>query len=53
MDFGSGFSPEYGSSKKCRCGLVSGVDIPEPVGAVSCGVGSMLLLAITTRRVLT
>ena len=47
----SGFFPEYGFSKKCHCGLVSGVDFTEPVGAVSCGVGSMLLLAITTRRV--
>ena len=51
MGFLSGFFPEYRFSKKCRCDLVSGVDFPEPVGAVSCGVGNMLLLAITTRRV--
>lgn len=52
MGFLSGFFPEYGFSKKCRCGLVRGVDFPKPAGAVSCGVGSMLLLAIPTRRVL-
>lgn len=51
MGFRSGFLPEYGFSKNCRCGLVIEVDFPERVGAVSCGVGSMLLLAITTRRV--
>ncbi len=51
MGFLSGFFPEYGFSKKCRCGLVSGVDFTEPVEAVSCGVGNMLFLATTTQRV--
>lgn len=51
MGFRSSFSPEYGFSKNCRCGLVIGVDFSKRVGAISCGVGSMLLLAITTRRV--
>lgn len=36
--------------RKRRCGLESWLDFPEPVGAFSCGAGSMLLLAITTRR---
>ncbi|EPQ2253151.1 hypothetical protein QDS63_006380, partial [Pseudomonas aeruginosa] len=52
MGFWSGLCPEYVFSKKCRCGLVRSVDFSEPAGAVSCGVGSMLLLAIPTRRVL-
>jgi len=52
MGFWSGLCPEYVFSKKCRCGWVHRVDFSEPAGAVSCGVGSMLLLAIPTRRVL-
>lgn len=45
MDFRCSFIPEYGFSKKCRCGLVISMDYPGPVGAVSCGAGNMLLLA--------
>jgi len=51
QDTGSGLYPEYSFGKKCRCGLVSGVGFPEPVGVVSWGVGNMLLMAMTTRRV--
>lgn len=50
MDFRYSFIPEYGFSKKCRCGLVIDVNYPEPVGAVSCGAGNMLLLASLSGR---
>lgn len=44
--------PKSEVGKNCRYGGTIEVDFSEPAGAVSCGVGSMLLLAIPTRRVL-
>jgi len=41
----AGFFQEYGFSKKCRCGLINGVEFPESAREVTCGVGNMLLLA--------
>lgn len=50
MRFWSSFLPKLGFGKNCRCGLVLWVVFSEPVGTVSCGAGSMLLLAITIHR---